>query len=264
MSNCSGCLGSQTRESLQNPVYLEIPRSFRLAPTLAFKTAEFSSAGPLTYWLLMLMTQPSQFVQCAPFVQRTARFLALIPDTCVFCHLQSKHSLGMNPRIGRPPMRSLPSCRDAECQPCSHCALPTPRTNNLSAAVASHLWPITHWPGAASALRRTSGQATKFHQGEREAQALCSLCLQGASELSNRESLPDYLVPVPIASRTMLSRGFNQADWLASLWENGLVFRFLRKFQTRTALATQPRRAARMQLPAQTFTARRFEHLKNN
>ena len=217
----------------------------------------------------MLMTQPSQFVQCGPFVQRTARFLAdwVIPDTCVLCHLPlAKHSWHEPLELAD---HLCAHCRVAVTlnhQPCSHCALPLPQGQKIcgrcsvSPLADYALAPVLHQHCGAHLIKRL-----KFHQGEREAQALCSFMLTGVRlSYPDRESLPDYLVPVPIASRTMLSRGFNQADWLAQPLGKRLGIPILAgSFKRKNGPSQRNQtRAARMQLPAQTFTARRFEHLK--
>ena len=206
--------------------------------------------------------------QTLKIVQTAAKLLAdwIVPDTCVLCHLPLARPWAETAALED---HLCAHCRTAvtlNLQSCRHCAMPLPADQTVcgrcivSPLADYTLVPVLHEHYGAYLIKRL-----KFHQGEREAKALCGFMLTAIRlSYATEESLPDYLVPVPIASKTMLSRGYNQAYWLAQPLGRQLDIPILNgSFKRRNGPAQRTQtRAARMRMPADTFTARRSIQLK--
>ena len=194
--------------------------------------------------------------------KQAVRFLAdcVLPDNCVLCHLpQPMHQW-------HEPLRFedhlCPYCRGAialNANPCECCALPLPPGQTVCGRCTTApladlaLAPVLHQHCGAYLINRL-----KFHNGAREANTLCGFMLATIQQrYSNTTQLPDYLLPVPIASLAMLRRGYNQSHWLAKPLQQQLGIPILTGAFRRKNGPSQRTltRSERMRLPATTFTA---------
>ena len=194
-----------------------------------------------------------------PCILQTARLFAdlVLPDTCVLCRLPQQ--VVNAPRAVHFDDHLCPYCRAAvalNTNPCKYCAVPLPADQTVcgrcisAPLVDAATVPLLHQHCGAHLVSRL-----KFHNGAREAQALCGFMLAAVKQrYSGGNLLPDCLVPVPVARSTMLRRGYNQAYWLARPLQQQLdipvvaAHRPLRGTSQRALTRNQ-----RMSLPANTF-----------
>lgn len=194
---------------------------------------------------------------------QTARFFAdlVLPDTCVLCRLPQQ--VPNAPSASHFDDHLCPYCRAAvalNSNPCTYCAVPLPTAQTVcgrcvsAPLVDAATVPILHQHCGAHLISRL-----KFHNGAREAHALCGFMLAAIKQrYCGANPLPDCLVPVPIARSTMLRRGYNQAYWLARPLQHQLDIPVVvaahrpRRGPSQRALT----RNQRLSLPANTFRLR--------
>ncbi|XOV84159.1 MAG: ComF family protein [bacterium] len=183
---------------------------------------------------------------------------AVLPDTCVLCE---------NTVTTSQPHRCCPYCWAALpriINACRHCALPVHHGEVCGSCQRNPLFPGT----CLAALSHTDSARTlvhqlKYSQGLRHGCTLaCALEQQVTLSYSNKP-LVQAIIPVPLSYWRQVSRGFNQAAWLAHLLGKSLHLPVLADQVRRNSRGApggsqkDKNRSSRLQLQAASFYIRR-------